>query len=210
VSRVRTDPFPNFVYKYDANDRLTNRTDALNRQTTNKFDAVGNITNMIYPGFTNKYAYDGVNRLTNMLDAVGTTDFGYDGNGLLGSEDGPWANDTVSYGYTTGRQRNSLTLQQPNASAWVQTYLYDGIRRLTNVASPAGGFGYQYSTGAGTPTSASALIKKLSLPGGSYITNTFDSVARLLSTSLKNSSNTVLNSHAYVYDLDGKGVGQWY
>jgi YD repeat-containing protein len=28
----------NFVYKYDANDRLTNRTDALSRQTTNKYD----------------------------------------------------------------------------------------------------------------------------------------------------------------------------
>ena len=35
-----------------------------------------------------------------MVDAVGTTVFGYDANGLLGSEDGPWANDTVSYGYT--------------------------------------------------------------------------------------------------------------
>src|SRR6185503_19152571 len=42
----------------------------------------------------------------------------------------------------------------------------------------------------------------------SYITNTFDNVARLLSTSLKNSSNTVLNSHAYVYDLNGERTKQ--
>ena len=187
TNKVDAANITNFVYNYDANDRLTNRTDSLTRQTTYKFDAVGNVTNMIYPGFTNKYTYDALNRLTNMVDAVGTTVFGYDANGLLGSEDGPWANDTVSYGYTTGRQRNSLTLQQPNASSWVQSYLYDNIRRLTNVVSPAGSFGYEY-TGVGQSVSPASLIKKLSLSGASYITNTFDSVARLLCTSLKNSS----------------------
>ncbi len=44
-----------------------------------------------------------------MVDAAGTNSFGYDANGLLGSEDGPWANDTVSYGYNPGRLRSSLT-----------------------------------------------------------------------------------------------------
>ena len=63
-------------------------------------------------------------------------------------------------------------------------------------------------TSVGQSVSPASLIKKLSLPGGSYITNTFDSVARLLSTSLKNSSNTVLNSHAYVYDLGGERTKQ--
>jgi hypothetical protein len=71
--------------------------------------------------------------------------------------------------------RSSLTFLQRNASSWVQSYVYDNIRRLTNLVSPAGSFGYEYSTGAGASISASALIKKLSLPGGSYITNTFDS-----------------------------------
>src|SRR5881409_60388 len=207
TNKVDAATITNFVYKYDANDRLTNRTDALTRQTTYRFDAVGNLTNLVYPALTIQYAYDGLNRMTNVADAVGTTVLGYDANGLLGSEDGPWAIDTVSYGYSTGRQRNSLTLQQPNASSWVQSYLYDNIRRLTNVVSPAGSFAYEYSTVAQSVSPAS-LIKKLSLPGGSYITNTFDSAARLLSTSLKNSSNTVLNSHAYVYDLDGERTKQ--
>src|SRR6266704_6713893 len=78
---------------------------------------------------------------------------------------------------------------------------------LTNVVSPAGSFGYEY-TGVGQSVSPASPIKKLNFPGGSYITHTFDSVARLLSTSLKNSSNTVLNSHAYVYDLDGERTKQ--
>jgi RHS repeat-associated protein len=46
------------------------------------------------------------------------------------------------------------------------------------------------------------------LPGGAYITNTFDPVARLLSTVLKNSTNGVLNSHQYGYDPAGERVWQ--
>jgi RHS repeat-associated protein len=209
TNKVDAANITDFVFKYDPNDRLTNRIDALSRQTTYRFDAVGNLTNIDYavsPDITLKY--DALDRITNMVDGVGTTLFSYDANGLLASEDGPWANDTVSYGYTIGRQRSSLTLQQPNASSWAQSYLYDAIGRLTNVVSPAGSFGYDYSTGVAAPTSASTLIKKLSLPGGSYITNAFDSIARLLSTSLKNSGGTVLNSHAYVYDLDGERTKQ--
>jgi hypothetical protein len=34
-----------------------------------------------------------------MVDAVGTTVFSYTGAGDLGSEDGPWANDTATYTY---------------------------------------------------------------------------------------------------------------
>src|SRR5207247_9397593 len=60
--------------------------------------------------------------------------------------------------------------------------------------APEGAYSYQYA-GAGK------LVRKLSLPNSAYITNTFDSVARLLSTVLKNSGNAVLNSHAYGYNL---------
>src|SRR5207247_10373626 len=102
-----------------------------------------------------------------------------------------------------GRMQNSLPLQHAHASDCVQSYHYDRIRRLPNVVSPAGSIGYEV-TSVGQSGSPASLIKKLGLPGGSYITHTFDSVARLLSTSLKNSTNAVLNSHAYVSDLDGQ------
>jgi YD repeat-containing protein len=42
--------------------------------------------------------------------------------------------------------------------------------------------------------------RKLTLPGGAYITNAYDNVARLLSTSPKASSNSLLNAHQYVYN----------
>jgi RHS repeat-associated protein len=135
-----------------------------------------------------------------MVDAAGTSAFGYNTNGLLAFEDGPWADDTVSFDYNTARLRTGLTLLQPNASAWGQTYGYDSIRRLTNTASPAGTFSYDYMPGVGAVTAASTLVKKLSLPGGSYVTNSFDAVARLLSTVLKNSSQANFNSHSYLYN----------
>jgi hypothetical protein len=38
------------------------------------------------------------------------------------SEDGPWADDAVSYTYQN-RQRTGLSLQQPNAAQWSQSYV---------------------------------------------------------------------------------------
>jgi YD repeat-containing protein len=67
------------------------------------------------------YQYNALNRLTTMIDAAGTTQFTWKAWGGLATEVGPWANDTVTYGYNTARERNSLTLQQPSGS-WSQTY----------------------------------------------------------------------------------------
>src|SRR5205814_8997747 len=97
--------------------------------------------------------------------------------------------------------RNGLSLPQPNASSWTQSYSYDTANQLNSLTSPAGSFSYSYSTGVGGTTSSSSLIQKLSLPNGSYIMNTFDSAARLLATKLLNSSASVLNSHAYGYNM---------
>ena len=131
-----------------------------------------------------------MNRLTNMVDGVGTTAYGYDAAGQLLSEDGPWAADTVSYTYNN-RLRSNLSLQAPNASAWTQTYGYDAAKRLTNVVSAAGTFGYRYD-----PV-RNLQVNALALPSGAFITNNYDSEARLLSTVLKSPGLATLNSHSY-------------
>jgi hypothetical protein len=95
-----------------------------------------------------------------------------------------------------------------SAGAWVQNYAYDTIRRLTNVVSPADAFAYDYAPVPGAPTSPSALIKKLALPNGAYITNSYDAVARLLSTKLNNSTHATLNSHAYGYNVGSQRTNQ--
>ncbi len=111
--------------------------------------------------------------------------------------DSPWANDTVSYTYAN-RLRTGLSLSQPGGS-WSQTYGYDVTRRMTNIVSPAGSFGYQYA-GSGPST----LVSRLALPDGAYITNGYDSVARLLSTELESSTNSDLDSYAYGYNQAGQ------
>jgi len=148
-------------YQYDADSRLTNRWSAAKSSTTYKYDQAGNLTNIVYPVSTNiVLRYYALNRLTNMLDAVGATVYGHTSGGFLVSEDGPWDNDTVSYTYAN-RLRSGLTLLQPNASSWTQSYGYDTANRLGSVSSLAGGFGYNHSTGVGETTSSSSLIQKL-------------------------------------------------
>jgi hypothetical protein len=128
-----------------------------------------------------------------MVDGVGTTVYGYDGVGQVLSEDGPWANDTVSYSYAN-RLRMGLSVQAPNGAIWTQGYGYDMARRLTSVSSPAGTFDYAYQS------SIFNLPSSVLLPSGAYITNTFDNVARLTGTWLFNSDGTNLDSYQYTYN----------
>jgi YD repeat-containing protein len=183
-------------YQYDANSRLTNRWSAVpqgGRNTTYRYDTVGNLTNVLYassPGISNRY--DALNRLTNMVDAAGTHNYTYHLNGQLLTEDGPWANDIVTYGYNNARLRDSLSLQQPTG-VWTNGFLYDAARRLTRVTSPAGAYTNTYR-GAGT------LVTNLALPNGSRITNAFDNVGRLTMTRLRTSGGTTLSTHSYLYN----------
>ncbi len=78
---------------------------------------------------------------------MGATGYGYTAFGALMSEDGPWADDAVTYSHTANRLRSALSLSQPNGPAWSQSYAYDAANRLTNVTSPAGAFGYAYKVG---------------------------------------------------------------
>jgi RHS repeat-associated protein len=184
-----------FAYQYDKDGRLTNRWTPAKGTATFAFDAVGNLTNAAYASSSPiTLTYDALSRLTGMSDAVGNTYYTYSAAGQLQSEDGPWNNDTVTYAYNN-RLRSGMTLQQPNASSWVQGYGYDSTLRLTNTVSPAGSFDYGYD-----PLRV-LLTSRIGIPGGAYITNNFDSMSRLITTALKNSTNGVLNSHSYGYDL---------
>jgi YD repeat-containing protein len=189
-----------FRYKYDAEARLTNRWTAAKGDTAYRYDPVGNLTNVDYPGSLMDIAlqYDPLDRLTNVVDALGTTRFGYTAAGQLLSEDGPWAEDTVSYGYRD-RRRTLMSVLQPNASPWAQSYAYDGIARLTNAVSAAGGFGYEYGG------YASDLIPFLYLPGHApssqrFVQNTYDTLARLTGTGLYTPFASPANGHGYAYN----------
>ncbi len=138
--------------------------------------------------------------LTSMVDGVGTTFYTYDAAGQILSEDGPWADDTVSYTYAN-RLRTGMSLAAGGSpqGPWSQSYGYDAVRRLTSVTSPAGEFDYQYF--AADP---STLVEQLTLPNDAVITNGYDAVARLTRTELMNSSGADLDSYGYGYNQAGQ------
>ena len=198
-----------FIYGYDADNRLTNRTSAAKGLTKYSYDPVGNLTFIDYPVSPDiTLRYDAMNRLTNMVDAAGTTRYAYDAAGQILSEDGPWDNDTVSYTYAN-RLRTGLSLGAPNSSAWTQSYGYDLLDRLTSVTSPAGTFGYYFGYDFFTATfDPGSLIRRLSLPNGAYITNIYDSSARITGTYLRNSSDANLDTEDYVYNRGNQRTQQ--
>jgi RHS repeat-associated protein len=133
-----------------------------------------------------------------MVDAAGTNKYTYTIAGRLFTEDGPWANDTVTNFYNNG-MRTNLALGQP-LGTWTNGFGYDAAKRLTSVASPAGTFTYTYLNGA------SRLTQKLALPNTSYITNNYDGNARLLFTKLLTSSSSLLDSSSYGYNAGNQRV----
>jgi YD repeat-containing protein len=191
-----------FQYQYDPNGRLTNLWSAAKGNVAFRYDPIGNLTNIVNPSSPSiTFAFDGLNRLTNMSDALGVTAFTWTDGGQLASETGPWASDALSLAYSS-RLRTNLSLTIPSAQPWTQNYAYDEFQRLTNTASAAGAFSYQYAqvtAGNGSAT-APDLVAQLQLPNGASITNDFDGLARLLSTVLQNSIGGALNSHQYTYD----------
>jgi RHS repeat-associated protein len=71
---------------------------------------------------------------------------------------------------------------------------------MTNITSPAGGFAYVYDS------QAHQAVGKLFLPNGAYITNAYDTMARTVATTLKNSVNGVLDEWDYLYDQGNQRV----
>ena len=202
TSKTNDTPDRILAYSYDADGRLTNRWSLEKGNTVYKYDAVGNLTNVTYavsPALT--YSYDAANRLTSMTDSVGTTSFTYTDAGLLKSEDGPWDDDTVSYTYT-GRRRQQLSLLQPHATPWTQTYGYDSANRISTISSPAGMFTYSYDPGQNGYETSSALVNGLVFPNGARETNSFDSQGRVTERDLLNgSSSNLYQEHIESYSL---------
>jgi len=179
---------------YDANRRVTSRTTPAKGTTSYTYDSDDRLTFINHPTSADvTLNYDTLDRISSVSDSVtGTTSFTYTDYGTLKTEDGPWASDTVTYTYNNNRQRNALTVTQPFGT-WPQAYTYDSALRLQYISSPAGTFGYTYQ-------GASALITGLSLPNRANIANTYDTLARLTSTILRNNGGSTLNSHGYSYD----------
>ena len=105
-----------------------------------------------------RFQYDAMIRMTNMIDAAGTSKYTYTTGNQLWAEDGPWASDTVTNIYYN-RMRTNLSLAQATGS-WTNGFGYDAAKRLTDVASPAGTFGYKYTRRACLGSGGCAAISE--------------------------------------------------
>jgi RHS repeat-associated protein len=188
-----------FRFSYNPNGWVTNRWTPQNGNAGYGYDNVGNLTSIAYPSSSITYVFNALNQLTSMVDAVGTTTFSYTPAGQLASEKSPWTNNTVTYTYVQGL-RTALNLTQPSSS-WSQTYGFDAAWRMTNIVSPAGAFGYSYNV-----QPESSLVSEISLPNEAYITNSFDSLARLTQTSLNNYYKWGHTLDGYSYGFDALGL----
>ena len=176
-------------YTYDAAGRLTSRTDAKNQTTHYQYDAVGNLTNINYPNDADvSFAYDALNRKIQMTDGIGATTYAYSSCcGLLESEDGPFAYDTLYFGYTDAKQLASITSAFQNVA-----YTYDNLQRLETVVGPEGTNTYTYE-GAGT------VWRNLQLGNGTAVTRQFDDLLRLTNM-VNDSASGILSSFAITVD----------
>ena len=90
----------------------------------------------------------------------------------------------------------------PGAQRWFhpRSAQYRRARRkqILITTSPAGAFGYTYT--ALSSGYAGGLVQQLGLPGGAYVTNLYDPVARLLGTRLKSSGGSTLDAALYGYN----------
>ena len=185
---------------YDANRNLTVHWTPEKGLTQLAYDPLGNLTNVATVGQASRLslAYDARSQLRTIVSGIGTNrltnTFSYTKTGQLESEDGPFPNDTVTYGYTSGH-RTALGLGSENWS-----YGYDSLWRLTNLLSSAGAFGYDY----GNPASGiRSLAASISLPNRATITNHFDFLGRFDFTALLNRSGHVLDGYTYAHDALG-------
>jgi hypothetical protein len=111
-----------------------------------------------------------------MLDNSGASKFTWTAGNQLLTETGPFASDTLTNSYLN-RLGTALSLGEPAPGPTDLVTI--SARRLTSVVSPAGAFNYAY-TNVGPGPSPGLLVSKLTIPNGAYITNFYDSVARVL------------------------------
>jgi RHS repeat-associated protein len=164
------------------------------------FDPLGNLTNVATVGQASRLSltYDALSQLRALVAVSGTDHltniFAYTKTGQLVSEDGPFDNDTVSYGYTSGH-RTSVGL---NNESW--SYTYDSAWRLSEITNGARVFGYDYGNPA---LGIRRLPAAVALPNLASLTNHFDSLGRLAYTALLNRSGNVLDGYSYAHDALG-------
>lgn len=161
-----TDWLGTHTWTYDVLNRVSSYTDHANRTLSYTYDEVGNVSTITYPGNkTVTYTYDDANRIASVTDWDSRiTNYTYDASGRIGSFTLP-NGVTTTYGYDDASRTTSVDHMDgltPVAqldytfddlgnrltkvdAAGTETYTYDALSRVTNVAYPgSASTGYTY------------------------------------------------------------------
>ena len=164
---------------YDALNRVTSYTDTYGNVIRYEYDAVGNLSKLIYPDNTAvSYAYDANNNLTRVTD---------------------WANRVTSYTYDANNRVIGVT--KPDGS--VTTTVYDNKQRVTStVERTAGGVvitGFEY-----TYDDLSRIIEEKVLANSTKMCYTYDSLNRVTKRTIKNlSDDSIVSTETFNHDAAG-------
>ena len=173
-----TDSHGTITRIYDALNRVSSYTDTYGKIIRYEYDAVGNLSKLIYPDNTAvTYTYDANHNLISVTD---------------------WANRVTTYTYDENNRVVNVT--KPNGS--VATTVYDSKQRvISTVEKTASGTvitGFEY-----TYDDLSRIIEEKVLANSTKMCYTYDSLSRVTKRTVKNLSNTVLSEEAFSYDAAG-------
>jgi len=149
-------------YTYDIVGRLKTRTDARGQTLTYTYNKDNTVASYAYtnavvatPGAS--FVYDTwYPRKTSMTDQFGTTSWTYKAVGSNGAlrldtEDGPFANDSVTLAYDAAGRTNSRTISGTAA----ETFGFDTLGRMNSHVTELGTFSYGYLNNSGQAASRS-------------------------------------------------------
>ena len=164
---------------YDALNRVATYTDVYGKVIRYEYDAVGNLSKIIYPDNTAvTYAYDANHNLIRVTD---------------------WANRVTTYTYDVNNRVVGVT--KPDGS--VTTTVYDNKQRVTStVERTAGGVvitGFEY-----TYDDLSRIIEEKVLANSTKMCYTYDNLSRVTARTVKKlSDNSVVSTETFNYDAAG-------
>lgn len=184
--------FDAFTYELGTG-RLKEKQDGRGRKTLYSYDDYGRPTLVDYANDPSvSLSYDALDRLVQMQDGLGTSTFGYNSVGQLASEDGPFADDAVSYQFDALSRRNRLSIASA-VGPFNVSYDYDTLSRLQNITSPAGNFGYAFAGSTG-------MVQSQSLPNGTSTSYSYDGLQRLTQVQSQDADAGNISRYAYTYD----------
>ena len=174
-----TDSHGTITRTYDALNRVASYTDTYGKMIRYEYDAVGNLSKLIYPDNTAvTYAYDANHNLIRVTD---------------------WANRVTAYTYDANNRIVGVT--KPDGS--VTTTIYDNMQRVTSTVVRAmsgtviAGFEYTYDN-------LSRIVEEKHLADGVKLCYIYDNLSRVIKRTVKClESNTVLSEETFTYDAAG-------